>query len=286
MMANMKHTWDMTSGFFDFGKAMTAAGGIRHNFTLERGVDLHPDQLDHIIYHLIKGALLEPHSFIFGPDNRPYLQVYVPSREEIEIMMRENNGIKINPPRTSKPQSGGESDQITYKNFASVCKTAVGSYAGLALYSKMDQRSPHMTMRFGALYSYLQYGDVGGPAQLIDNMMRAIRTNPQSPKQAIADPNDTSFQEGNPSEPFFNEFIRMCIRQDLRKTMHNDNLEVDFFLREQYMYVMRHLIVLKISQSLGPQAQANQIMQNLTWYMPLFLPLAFTGENGYMDVYH
>lgn len=155
MMANVKQTWSATSGFFDFSKALTASDGIRHNFTLERGVDLHPDQWDQIVYHLIKFSLLEPHSVILGPDNRPYLQVYVPSREEIEMMMKENNGIKINPNRSSNLPSAGKTDQITYKNFAGVCKIALENYAGLALYSSKDQREPNMTMRFGALYACL-----------------------------------------------------------------------------------------------------------------------------------
>lgn len=280
MMANMKQTWDATSGFFDFSKALTASDGMRHNFTLVRGVDLHPDQWDQIVYHLIKYALLEPHSIIIGPNDRPYLQVYVPSREEIDIMMNENDGVKINPGRTSKVQSSWKTDQVTYKNFAGVCKIAIENHAGLALYSSKDQREPNMTMRFGALYSYLQYGDAGGPAQLIDNMIRAIRTNPQEPKHAIADENDLSYIEGEPSEDFFNEFLRICIRQEFRIHTGNNNLEVDFMLREQNMYVMRHMIVVKTSQSLGNQEETNRLMQNMTWYMPLYLPLAVKTEDA------
>ena len=35
----MKQNWDQTSGFFDFKKAITTADGIRHTFTLQRGVN-------------------------------------------------------------------------------------------------------------------------------------------------------------------------------------------------------------------------------------------------------
>jgi|GEM_PF-5163305 len=267
MVKNMKQERDTTSSDFDFTKAMVAADGIRHTFTLKRGVDLHPDQWDHIVYHLIKDALLEPLSMIIAPNNRPYLHVYVPSRDEIEIMIKESDG-------------------VTCKNFAGVCETAVNSYAGLALYANKNQQNPDMTMRFGALYSYLNYGDAGGPAQLVDNMARAIRINPQNPKQAIADQNDMTFEEGEPSEAFLNDFIRACMRQELRKYTGNQNLEVGFLLRQQYMYAMRHMIVVTTSQPIGTQDEIHQLMQGLTWYMPLLLPLAYTQEDGYMDIYY
>ena len=92
----MKKKWNNATGIFDFKKAITAADGIRHTFTLQRGVEMHSDQWDHIIYHLIKDALLEPFSIIFAPNNRPYLQVYVPSKEEIRSMQDDNTGIKVN----------------------------------------------------------------------------------------------------------------------------------------------------------------------------------------------
>lgn len=282
----MKQSWDQTSGFFDFKKAITAADGIRHTFTLQRGVEMHPDQWDHIVYFLIKDALLEPFHITFGPNNRPYVQVYVPSREEIQVMKDNNNGIKTNAIKSPLNQNIKNDDVITYKNFASVCTNAVENYAGIALYSSKDQREPNMTIKFGALYAFLQYQDMGGPPQICNNMITAIKTNPQNPRQAIADEDNRNYKEGEPSEEFFNSFLRTLITQELRKIANNDQLQIQFLLREQYMYVLRHMIVVKLSEKIGDQSKINQIMQSLTWYMPLYLPLAHICEDGYIDLYN
>ena len=246
---------------------------------------MHPDQWDHIIYHLIKDALLEPFSIIFGPNNRPYLQVYVPSKEEIQSMQDDNNGIKVNATKSPLNQNTKNDDVITYKNFASVCANAVENYAGIALYSSKDQREPNMTIKFGALYAFLQYQDMGGPSQVCENMIIAIKTNPQNPRQAIADEDNRNYKEGDPSAEFFNGFLRTLITQELRKITNNDQLQIQFLLREQYMYVLSHMIVVKPSEKIKDQNRINNIMQNLTWYMPLYLPLAHISEDGYIDQY-
>jgi hypothetical protein len=282
----MKQNWDQTSGFFDFKKAITAADGIRHTFTLQRGVEMNSDQWDHIIYHLIKDALLEPFSIILGPNNRPYLQVYVPSKEEIQSMQDDNDGIKVNATKSPLNQNTKNDDVIAYKNFASVCTNAVENYAGIALYSSKDQREPNMTIKFGALYAFLQYQDMGGPSQISDNMITAIKTNPQNPRQAIADEDNGSYKEGEPSEEVFNSFLRTLITQELRRIINNGQLQIQFLLREQYMYVLRHMIVVKPFEKISDQSRINHIMQNLTWYMPLYLPLAYIDEDGYINLYN
>jgi hypothetical protein len=143
-----------------------------------------------------------------------------------------------------------------------------------------------MTFRFGALFSYLFCGDVNGPPEICENLQRAIPINPSNPKQAILDENDMTLEEGEPSEEFFNDFLRVCIRQELRKYTRNQNLEVSFILRQQYMYVMRHLMVIKTSEPIGDQKTTSSLLQNLTWYMPIYLPLAHVEEDGGIGVYY
>jgi len=54
---------------------------------------------------------------------------------------------------------------------------------------------------------------------------------------------------------------------------------------KQYMYILRHMIVIKPSEKIGDQNRINHVMQSLTWYMPLYLPLAYVSEDGYIDQY-
>lgn len=274
------------SELFDFQKAITMSRGTHQTFKQKRGIDMHPDQWDMFIHLFIKDALLEPHDFVISPSNRPFLQVYVPNEDEVKFMIEGHDDIKIGSSTPLKTLEKSNEEKVTYKNFASICKTAVESYAGIALYGSKAQDDPDMTIRFGALHSFLQYGDVGGPPQLCDNMKQAILINPSNPKQAIADENDYTFEEGAPSEEFFNDFIRVCMRQELRKYTGNKNLEVSFLLRQQFMYVMRHLIVIKPSESIGDQKATSTLLQNLTWWMPIYLPLAHVGEDGRIDIYH
>jgi hypothetical protein len=287
-MPQMTAIWKNASCFFDLKKACACNTGIRHTFTLQRGVDLYPDQWDQMVYVLSKDALFEPFSITIAPNGRPYLHVYVPSREEVKVMMQDGDGIQIK--SLTKPSSSSQqknTDHITYKNFASVCNTAVQNYAGLALYSDRENRTqPGMTMRFGALYSYLQYGDAVGPQQLVDNLIKAIQANPGNPKQAILDKTNKASREGEPSEAFFNEFLRILIRQELRMITKNENLSVNFILRQQEMYAMRDMLVLEPSVNLGDAERASQIMQALTWYMPLFLPLVYKASDGALDIFY
>ena len=270
---------------FDFQKAITAANAIHTTFKQKRGVDMYPDQWDAFIYVFIKDALLEPHDCVFAPSNRPFLQVYVPTEEEVRFMIKEHDDLKIGVNSTPKTSQSPQEDKVTYKNFHSVAKIAYENYSGIALYATKAQEEPNMTIRFGALFSYLFYGDVGGSPQICENFQRAIPINPSNPKQAIADENDMNFEEGVPSEEFFHDFIRTCIRQELRKLTKNENLDVSFLLRQQFMYVMRHLIVLKTSEPIGDQDRINQLMQGLTWWMPIYLPLAFESHDGLIDIY-
>jgi len=270
----------------DFQKAITAAKAIHQTFKQERGVDMYPDQWDAFIHVFIKDALLEPHDCVLAPSNRPFLQVYVPNEEEIRFMLKEHDDLKIGANNTSTTPNKAQEEKVTYRNFGSVAKMAYESYTGIALYGSKAQEDPNMTIRFGALFSYLFYGDVGGPPQICENMQRAIPINPSNPRQAIVDENDMNFEEGVPSEEFFNDFLRTCIRQELRKLTKNENLDVSFLLRQQFMYVMRHMIVLKTSEPLGDQEKTNTLLQELTWWMPIYLPLAHTGPDGVMEVYY
>lgn len=273
------------SSQFDFQKAMTAAKAIHTTFKQKRGVDMYPDQWDAFIYVFIKDALLEAHDIVIGPSNRPFLQVYVPNPEEVSAMLEGHEDIKIGANNTSKTQKNSEEEKVTYKNFGSVAKTAYKSYAGIALYATKAQEEPNVTIRFGALFSYLFHGDVGGPPAVCENMQKAIPINPSAPRQAIADENDTSFNETEPSEEFFHDFLKTCMRQELRKLTKNEDLDLSFLLREQFMYVMHHMIVIKTSESLGDQDKTNALLQNLTWYMPIYLPLAHLHEDGKFDIF-
>lgn len=274
------------SGEFDFQKAITASRGIYQTFNQKRGVDMHVDQWDMFIHLFLKDALLEPHDFVFSSPARPFLQVYVPNEEEIRFMLKEHDDLKIGENNASTPSNKEQEEKVTYKNFHSVAKMAAENFSGIALYGSKAQEEPNMTIRFGALHSYLQYGDVGGPPQICENMQRAIPVNPSNPKQAIADKNDMNFEEGVPSEEFFNDFLRTCIRQDLRKLTKNENLEVSFLLRQQFMYVMPHMIVLKTSEPIGNQEKTNALLQELTWWMPVYLPLCYNDADGHMTLYH
>ena len=284
-MIDLKDNFKNLPGFFDFKKAMIAADGIRHTFTLERGVDLHSDQWDHIVYHLIKDALLEYMDIFLAPNYRPYLKVYVPSKEEIEAMTQDSEiNIKISSASTQKESL--TEGKITYKNFGSICLNAVENYAGLALFSQKHKTEPDMIVRFGALYSYLQHGDFGGPPQLVDNMIKAIKLNPLNPKQAVVDPADTSFDTGEPSEEFFDNYMRTLIQQELKALLDNKELDVTYHLRKQHMYALCHILIINMSHEFKDTDQQHRIMQYLTWYMPLYLSLGYESEDGGIDIYN
>ncbi len=96
---------------FDFQKAITAAKAIHQTFKQERGIDMYPDQWDAFIYVFIKDALLEPHDFVLTSPARAFLQVYVPTEEEVRFMIKEHDDLKIGANSTSQTLQTSQTPQ-------------------------------------------------------------------------------------------------------------------------------------------------------------------------------
>lgn len=242
-----------------------------------------------MIYILIRDALLEKMDFRFASETRPFLFVYIPTEQELDVMMTESDfaHLKINEEHQHPSHSQQNSDTVTYRNFSSICSEAVKNYAGIAICTEKGRdATPKMTIRFGALYSFLNYDDMGGPPQLVNNMIKAININPKDPKQTIINENDKSLQIGEPDDLFFPKLLRILIQQEFKKFFNDDKIEIDFVLREQGMFALRHMIWIKSSQDFINLDQQHKFMNYLTWYMPLYLPLVYSAPNDAIDVYH
>lgn len=139
---------------------------------------------DNMIYALLQVGMFEKISFRFASETRPFLFIYIPTEEEIDFMISQSDfsQIKINERNPYFGRIQKNESQITYRNFNSLCIEAVENYAGIAIcLDKKREASPQMTIRYGALYSLLHYGDMGGPTQLLDNMTEALKINPHDP---------------------------------------------------------------------------------------------------------
>lgn len=254
-------------------KAYDAAGMLYHLFTIK------PDQYaptasgevyisqamwDDMLYTYVPDCLYETMGSMTGPDGRPYLPAYVLSQSEIADLIRKKEG--------AGPAAGSAQPAPlrTLRNYASVNNYAAEALAGIAFLAERTLNTiPAATLRFGAVWSYEVFAAHGGPPTVRQNFYRAFDIDARNPYEVLVSDSD-QVETGEPSDEYFPPLIRRLITEEVQQTL--PGAHVTFYVFRQEKMAMADSIFIGIEAD-APRDLKIEIMQNLTWYMPPFLPL-------------
>jgi len=178
-----------------------------------------------------------------GPGDRPYVAVQISSGNEIDLSI---------------------------KSFDEVIADSMTSQAGLAVMDKGNSGQPSAVLRYGAIWAYHEYKNLGGCANNVYDFEKAMSINEDEPFEALVS-NSDKVLIGSPSLEIFPSYIREMIKRELSSVLPNTSLE--FHLLEQECYAMSLSILLNTGIDLS-QNEKNELSNSLLWYMPPYLPIS------------
>lgn len=213
------------------------------------------------LYDLTPGAWFEIKGNITDPEGRTYIAAKLVEAEHIDQIKTSQE----NPNRYIAPH---EKTEIT--DFSSVAIQAANSLLGVAIITTEENRRPDALIRFGAVWSYCEYGDLAGCGNVIVDFERAFSIDQKNPFDVTVQETD-HYTVGKPNEAFFPLFIRQIISEEIKSVY--PTATPDFSLLTETRYAMPMSILIQLGINISDNEKRN-LQHQLTWYMPPYLPVA------------
>ena len=164
-----------------------------------------------------------------------------------------------------------EDDDVSAKSFAQVIHAAMNENSGIAILSTLEDKRPDAYIRWGAVWSYMEYHYLGGLETSRLNFQKAIAVDPVNPLLV---------ESGDKRDPvlslphlgFFPPYVAMKIAAEV-KALYPES-EPSFCVISQPRHIVGDgiLLSLNLKASLPPDEQ-TALGRHLSWYLPPYLPL-------------
>lgn len=196
----------------------------------------------HQFYQIIKGGLFAFAGMITDGNGRGYVGVYVVD----------------------------EADENT-KAFEELARYAFECEAGIAVLDHQSEEgeAPLEILRFGAIWSYVVYGELAGNPDVMNDYAQALKAGHQNPFEAeVSDSNKAL--TGSSTEEFFPLPVRDMIMGEVQEIAPDAN--VNFQLWQQERYAMPSSIQVIVKPELT-DAQKEALSRQFAWYSTPYLPI-------------
>lgn len=163
-------------------------------------------------------------------------------------------------------------DDIASKSFAEVVHAAMNENAGIAILSSLNKNTgPEASIRWGAVWAYMEYHYLGGAEKSRLNFQKAIAIDPENPLLVESgDKRDSVYTI--PHLGFFPPYVAMKIASAI-KLVYPD-ADPSFCVITQPRYIAGEGILLSLNLKAPlPADEQTALVRHLCWYLPPYLPL-------------
>tara|TARA_B100000949_G_C14227059_1_gene427214 strand:+ start:131 stop:880 length:750 start_codon:yes stop_codon:yes gene_type:complete len=213
------------------------------------------------LYDLLPDSWLEIKGNVTDPDGRTYIAAKLAEDSFIDQIKTSQE----NPNRYIPSE-----DKTNIADFSSVAIQAANNLLGIAIISTEENQRPDALLRFGAIWSYCEYGDLAGCGNVIVDFERAFSIDQKNPFDVTVQETD-HYTVGKPNEAFFPLFIRQIISEEIKSVY--PTATPDFSLLTETRYAMPMSILIQLGINISDNDKRN-LQHQLTWYMPPYLPVA------------
>lgn len=139
---------------------------------------------------------------------------------------------------------------------------------GMAIFTD-PKTQPAATLRYGALWSYKEYKQLGGQPQVVYDYMRAMAKDPTDPF-SVKKSEEGQIRISRPSEAFLPIYVRQAISDAIKQVI--PNAVPDIALLEQLDFIAGKNIAISAGCSLSSD-ERKRLGEYITWYLPPYLPV-------------
>jgi|GEM_PF-5115868 len=161
-------------------------------------------------------------------------------------------------------------NKVVLHNTESLVRECLTRIAGIAIISRQEDGRPDAKLRFGSVWSYYEYQRLAGCGNVIADFEKAYAIDPENPLDLMAEDTTGKVRLSTPSSRFFPDYVRDLITEEIRKEVPDATPE--FRLMEETQYAIPFSIFVQFNTEI-PRDQVAHIRDNLTWYMPPYLPV-------------
>lgn len=156
------------------------------------------------------------------------------------------------------------------KSFPELIDYCMKRHCGLAFVMKVNSDMPDALLRFGSIWSYYEYQNLAGCANVVDDYKKAYQITPECPFDALISESQAVYI-GQPSNEFFPPYMRDILTEEIEK--YFPAAKPSFHLLNQEKYAMPFSIMVQLHCPIEPQ-QMNTLRNKLLWFMPPYLPIS------------
>lgn len=242
---------------------LTAARALYHHFTVLKEDALPLPVWNDMFYTFVPLGLYKVLGSMTGPNGRSYIPAYILNAEEVRLIAS-NQGNK------NYTEASGETAKDKVLNYAALNDYAHERQAGIAFLTEDDvSKPPKAVIRFGGIWSFTHYAQIGGNELLLNEYKQALHQNPSNPFDVIiSDKSDT--QIAQPTEKFLPSYIKRIITEEIKKEV--SEARPDFFVKIDKKYAVSLELQININANANDQ-KMKKIGENLLWFLPPYLPL-------------
>lgn len=195
------------------------------------------------------------------PNGTPYMGVTLASNEKIDHFF------------SGKPPTSSE-DHATIHDIANTVRYSLERVCGMAIFSGKESKQPDATLRLGSLWSYHEYGHLGGCANCVHDFEKAFAINPDAPFDVVIS-NSTQYTIGQPSTAFFPDYVKDLMTEAIHTALPDAHPGFSLLNQEQYAIPMSILVQLNCGH-VETDVLAH-IQDMLVWLMPPYLPVSLNS---------
>lgn len=145
---------------------------------------------------------------------------------------------------------------------------AAAETMGMAIFTDPKDQ-PAATLRYGALWAYKEYKQLGGQPQVVYGYMRALAQDPINPFSAKKS-NNNQIQLSQPSEAFLPIYVRQAMLDGVKQVIPDAVPQIALF--EQLDFIASKNIAVSAGRNLSTD-ERMRLGEAMTWYLPPYLPV-------------
>ncbi|KYG77264.1 MULTISPECIES: hypothetical protein [Roseivirga] len=160
---------------------------------------------------------------------------------------------------------------ISEVEFIKIINHAFENELGLAILRPDDNNNkpPEATVRFGAVWAYKEFSELGGAPNTIQEYLDALSVKPESPFEAEKS-NSDKISIGEPNPKFFPEYVKSLVVKFIKEFV--PEAQPNFGLLSQERFIAPYSILVDLNTEC-PDDIMNKLRYELTWFMPPYLPI-------------
>lgn len=161
-------------------------------------------------------------------------------------------------------------------SFPEIANTARDQFSGLAVYVTVPSLGdpPDIDIRFGAVWSYILNGHLGGSEEMIKDAREAISFNSRDPQSVLSCEGDmlsvSKVYSNMIPEPVFHSMMAEIISWKAEA-------QPECYIYQRFNKIMKTYVMISLGVTFE-QEEGLALLDQLSWYVPPFLLLGFRQD--------